>query len=56
MFVADLRLALGILCLVALVAFLNDYLAITPLVGGGLLLAGSLLIVVEATLRKAQGS
>ena len=56
MFVADLRLATGVLCLVALVALAVDYLDVAPLAGGGLLLVGSLLIVIEATLRKARGS
>lgn len=56
MFVADFRLAIGVLVLVALVAILLDYDAISPLVGGLFLLLGSLLIVVEATIRKARGS
>ena len=56
MFVADLRLAVGMLVLVALVALFIDYLGIAPLAGGGLLLLGSLLIVIETTLRKARGS
>ena len=56
MFVADIRLAIGVLCLVALVAVAVDYLGFAPLAGGALLLLGSLLIVIEATLRKASGS
>lgn len=55
MFVADARLAVGVLFLVALVAFLVDYLSFPPLAGGGLLLVGSLLIVIEATVRQARG-
>lgn len=54
MFVADFRLAVSVLLLVAVVAVVVDYLVITPLAGAGLLLAGSLLIVVEATVRKAR--
>ena len=56
MFVADLRLSIGVLVLVGLVALAVDSLGLAPLAGGGLLLLGSLLIVIEATLRKAQGS
>lgn len=56
MFVADFRLTVGVLCLVALVALAVDYIGITPLAGGGLLLVGSLFIVIEATVRKARGS
>ena len=56
MFVADLRLAVGVLVLVALVAFLVNYAGIPPLAGGTLLLLGSLLIVIEATIRNARDS
>lgn len=54
MFVADLRLACGVLFLVALVALAVDYLEIAPIVGGALLTGGSLFIVIEATIRKAR--
>lgn len=56
MFVADFRLAVGVLCLVSLVALVVDYLGMAPLIGGGLLLVGSLCIVIEATVRKARGA
>ncbi|MGF7163275.1 hypothetical protein FHS85_004938 [Rhodoligotrophos appendicifer] len=56
MFVADLRLAVGVLSLVILVALALEYGGIAPLAGGGLLLVGSLLIVIEATVRQARGS
>lgn len=56
MFVADFRLAIGVLVLVGLVALAVDYVGIAPLAGGGLLLVGSLFIVIEATIRRARGS
>jgi len=56
MFVADLRLAVGVLCLVALVALVVDYIGIAPLAGGAILLIGSLVIVIEATIRSARDS
>ena len=54
MFVADFRLAVGVLCLVALVALAVDYLHVAPMLGAGLLVLGSLLIVVEATIRESR--
>jgi hypothetical protein len=54
MFIADLRLAVSVLVLVAIVAACVDYLAIAPLAGGLILLVGSLAIVIEATIRQAR--
>ncbi len=54
MFLADARLTLAVLALVALVAALILALGINPLIGGGALLAGCHLILVEAALREAR--
>ena len=53
MFLADARLTISILVLVAILAALIDWLRVNPVVGGGLLAVGSLLILVEAVVRKA---
>jgi hypothetical protein len=54
MFLADARLSGAILALVALVAALVLGLNVNPALAGGLLLAGSLAILVEAALREAR--
>ena len=54
MFLADARLTLAVLALVALVAALILALGINPLIGGGTLLAGCHLILVEAAVREAR--
>ena len=54
MFLTDARLTFAILILVAIVALLVVWLRIDPVLGGSLLLAGSLLIVVEAAVREAR--
>ena len=54
MFLADARLTLSILVLVAIAAGLVDWLSVSPVVGGGLLVVGSLLILVEAVARKSK--
>ncbi len=54
MFMADARLTLAILALVAIVAGLILALGVDPLIGGGALLAGCHLILVEAALREAR--
>lgn len=54
MFLADFRLTIEILLLVAIVAALIAVLGVAPLWGGGLLLAGSLLIIVASVLREAR--
>ncbi|MGN6551532.1 MAG: hypothetical protein ACTHJ3_16800 [Pararhizobium sp.] len=53
-FVADLRLTVGVLVLVGVVAWLADALALPSGLCGALLLLGSLAIVLEATLRQAR--
>jgi Flp pilus assembly protein TadB len=54
MFMADARLTLAILALVALVAGLILALGVDPLLAGGALLVGCHLILVEAALREAR--
>lgn len=54
MFVADLRLAIGVLVLVGVVAWLANGLGEPSALCGALLLLGSLAIVLEATLRQAR--
>lgn len=54
MFVADARLTVGILILVAIVALLFDGLALGVLACGALLLVGAIAVLVEATLRQAR--
>jgi hypothetical protein len=55
MFVADARLTGAILALVSIVAGLILWVDMRPLIGGAGLLAGSLLILVEAACREARG-
>ncbi|CDX27686.1 conserved hypothetical protein [Mesorhizobium plurifarium] len=55
MFVDDGSLALLALILIALIAAAVKLLALSPLVGGVLLLAGCLAILVESTGRAARG-
>ncbi|CDX62909.1 conserved hypothetical protein [Mesorhizobium plurifarium] len=55
MFVDDGSLALLALILIALIAAAVKLLALPPLVGGVLLLAGCLAILVESTRRAARG-
>jgi len=54
MFVADARLTAAILAVVALVAVLIDGAGVHPLIGGGLLLIGSLGVLVAAVLWAAR--
>lgn len=54
MFLADARLTTSILILVAIAAAVVDWLRVNPVVGGGLLVGGSLLILVEAVVREAK--
>lgn len=54
MFLADARLTVSILVLVGIAARLVDWLSVSPVVGGGLLVVGSLLILVEAVVRKSK--
>jgi hypothetical protein len=56
MFLADFRLTISVLILVAIAAILIDWLHLNPLAGGALLVVGSLLILVEAVTREAKRS
>ena len=54
MFVADARLSLAILLLVAIVAILVTAFPAATALGGGLLLFGSVAILIEAARREAR--
>jgi len=54
MFLADARLTIGILILVALVAALAESHTVAPLLAGGALLVGCLTILVLAAWREAR--
>jgi hypothetical protein len=54
MFLADARLTIAILVLVTLVAGLILILGVDSLVGGSVLLAGCLIILVEAAVRETR--
>lgn len=54
MFLADARLSSAIVALVLIVAGLVRSAGVVPLVGGAVLLVGSLLILVEAATREAR--
>jgi len=54
MFVADARLTGAILAVVAVAAGLIDVARVAPLVGGGILLAGCLAVMVTAVLATAR--
>jgi hypothetical protein len=54
MFLADLRLALAVLGLIALVGVLTGALGLAPLAGGVLLALGAVAIVVASVLAAAR--
>lgn len=54
MFLADVRLTTAILVLVLIVAGLTLSLGVAPLIGGGTLLVGCLVILVEAAVRETR--
>ena len=54
MFLADARLATAILLLVLIVAGLTLSLGVEPLIAGGMLLIGCLVILVEAAVRETR--
>jgi hypothetical protein len=54
MFLADARLATTILLLVLIVAGLTLSLGVEPLIAGGTLLIGCLVILVEAAVRETR--
>ena len=54
MFVADAHLTVAILCVVAVAAGLIGVADVTPLIGGGALLAGCLGVTIAAILSAAR--
>lgn len=54
MFLADVRLVTAILLLVLIVAGLTLSLGVEPLIAGGTLLVGCLVILVEAAVRETR--
>ena len=54
MFVAERRLTISVLAIVAMVASLVDFIGVAPLLGGAALLLGSLTLLVESVLRGAR--
>jgi hypothetical protein len=55
MFMADGRLSAAVLALIAVVALLIDT-GLTPLLGGGVLLVGCLVLLVESVRRHSRAS
>jgi hypothetical protein len=51
MFVGETRLTISVLAIVALVGSLVDFIGLDPLLGGVVLLVGSLTLLVESVLR-----
>ena len=51
MFVGETRLTISVLAIVALVGSLVDFIGLDPLLGGAVLLVGSLTLLVESVLR-----
>jgi hypothetical protein len=51
MFVGERRLTISVLAIVALVGWLVDFVGLDPLLGGAVLLVGSLTLLVESVLR-----
>ncbi|MBU0726679.1 MAG: hypothetical protein KJ904_05480 [Alphaproteobacteria bacterium] len=54
MFLGDARLSVAILLVVAVAAGLIELTVIEPLLAGGILLAGCLLVLLEAVRRRAR--
>jgi len=54
MFVADAGLTVATLVLLVVVAAAMHWLALGPMAAGGLLLAGSVVILIEAAVRQAR--
>jgi len=55
MFIADVRMTITILALVALVAFLVEKTSIDPLLAGWVLLGGSIALLIASALAAAKG-
>jgi hypothetical protein len=54
MFIAEKRLALAILAIVAVTGSLVDFTDLDPLVGGALLVFGCLVLLIESVCRSAR--
>lgn len=54
MFVGDARLTAAVLVVVAIAAALIDLGGVSPLIGGGVLLVGCLIVLVSAVARAAR--
>jgi hypothetical protein len=54
MFIGDARLTIGISVLISVVAALVAIFRVEPLVAGGVLLVGSLAILIETAIHKAR--
>ncbi len=54
MFLADFRLTISVLSLVAVAAIFVNWLNLNPLIGGALLVIGTLLILIEALTRESK--
>jgi hypothetical protein len=54
MFLADARLTLATLCLVAIIGGLVSGFGVGPFIAGGILLVGCLAILIEAASREAR--
>lgn len=55
MFVAEKRLAIAVLAIVAVTGSLVDLAGLNPLVGGAMLLLGCLMLLIESVCRAARG-
>jgi hypothetical protein len=54
MFVGETRVTISVLAIVALVGSLVDFIGLDPLLGGAVLLLGSVTLLVESVLRGAR--
>lgn len=54
MFVAEKRLAMAVLAIVAVAGSLVDFAGLNPLVGGAILLFGCLTLLIESVCRSAR--
>ena len=55
MFVAEKRLAIAVLAIVAMTGLLVDLAGLNPLFGGAVLLFGCLMLLIESVRRAARG-
>jgi hypothetical protein len=55
MFVAEKRLAIAVLAIVAVAGSLVDFAGLDPLVSGAVLLFGCLILLIESVCRAARG-